>query len=80
MICDNDEIKIECHFWDKSTEHGITDLQTNMKLKYQKYEWVDLVVAAAPLTFTTHKGGRQLAELAAAIFICYLLNIYLGIC
>ena len=59
-----------------STEEGIitniyVDLQTNIKLKHHKYEWVDLVVAAAPLTFTTHKGGWQLAELAAARFICW---------
>ena len=33
-----------------------------------KYEFVDLVIAAAPLTFTADKGSRQLAKLAAETF------------
>ena len=36
---------------------------------FDEYYFVNLVVAAAPLTFAAHKGSRQLAKLAAAKYL-----------
>ena len=82
MICDNGKINstFETNPHNRMATNRDGDLQTNRNQECYKYELVDLVVAAAPLTFAAHKCGWQLAELAAAIciwlFVKYLFGLY----
>ena len=44
---------------------------------FDEYQFVNLVVAAAPLTFAAHKGSRQLAKLAAAKYLGLVSTIFI---